>query len=50
MLEYLEQFNCVQTIVILVCKQITIGWLFYGISTLFGSFNANLNFKQYSLT
>ena len=29
-----------------------VGWLFdmfYGVSTLFGSFNAQLNFKQFSL-
>ena len=26
-----------------------IGWLFYGMSTLFMSFNAKLNFKEFSL-
>ena len=31
----------------------SVGWLvrwFYGVSTLFGSFNAELNFTQFSLT
>ena len=29
--------------------EFVVGWLFYGISTLFGSFNVELNFKQFSL-
>ena len=35
-----------------VCVCVCVGWLvvlFYGISTLFGLFDAKLNFKQFSL-